>query len=82
MLKNKYDFPCIYQTLYNPLHNQIIIKMKKQKPYHIYPAHIPLELWAKIVKELKGKPQLSDRRNSHNRIIVDALNKRYQKLKL
>lgn len=47
--------------------------MKKQKPYHIYPAHIPLELWAKIEKALKRTPQLSDRRNSHNRIICKAL---------
>ena len=53
--------------------------MKKQKPYKIYPAHIPLELWAKVEKELKNKPQLSDSRNSYNRIIVDALTKRYTK---
>ena len=52
--------------------------MKKQKPYKIYPIHVPLELWAKVEKELKNKPQLSDRRNSYNRIIVDALTKRYE----
>ena len=53
--------------------------MKKQKPYKMYLAHIPNKLWAKIEKEFKNKPLLSDRRNSYNRIIVDALTKRYEK---
>ena len=51
--------------------------MKKQKPYNIYNAHIPCDLWAKMERELKNKPRLSDRRNSYNRIIVEALNQRY-----
>jgi len=52
--------------------------MKKQKPYKMYLTHIPNELWAKVEKEFKNKPLLSDRRNSYNRIIVDALNNRYK----
>lgn len=52
--------------------------MKKQKPYKMYLAHIPNELWTKIEKEFKNQPLLKDRRNSYNRIIVDALNKRYK----
>jgi len=53
--------------------------MKKQLPYKIYHSHIPNELWAKVVKEFKNKPLLKDRRNSYNRILIDALNNRYNK---
>jgi len=49
------------------------------KAYHIYNTHIPLDVWEKIVKELKKEPHLGDRRNSHNRIINKALTKYFKR---
>ncbi|MGR3177029.1 MAG: GIY-YIG nuclease family protein [Candidatus Anammoxibacter sp.] len=60
----------------NPKNNAMIYEY--QNGHKIY-VNIPNELWAKIEKEFKNKPLLSDRRNSYNRIIVDALNNRYNK---
>ena len=52
--------------------------MKKNK-YKIYNVHFPFDLWAKIEKELKKNPQLRDRCNSCNRIIIDILDNYFQK---
>lgn len=53
--------------------------MKKQLPYKIYHSHIPLDMWAKIVKEFKNNPLLGDRKNSYNRIINKAIKQYFER---
>ena len=60
----------------NPSENKMLYEYENG---HKENLRIPLELWAKVEREFKNKPLLSDRRNSYNRIIVNALTKRYEK---